>query len=163
MNGKDIIDIPEDYYRVLSFRYIAGEFFTKLGAQPESFSDIKYRGYLPVIYRVLEEAKDWLDWEPYLQAFSHIQRRWWMLERRGILDVPYPEGIIETDLDHMILWACFVAYVYDPHKRWLTEENFALRTRAVLMFLLHEADELIVWDKIPEEIDYETAKNLSLN
>jgi hypothetical protein len=66
--------IPEDFFRVQSFRYVAGEFFSKLGAQPEAFSDIKYRAYLPVVYRVLEEAKNWLDWESYLQAFSRIQR-----------------------------------------------------------------------------------------
>lgn len=67
--------MPEDFFRVQAFRYIAGEFFSKLGAQPESFSDIKYRAYLPVVYSVLEEAKDWLDWEEYLKNFSGIQRR----------------------------------------------------------------------------------------
>jgi 5'-deoxynucleotidase YfbR-like HD superfamily hydrolase len=154
--------IPEDFFRVQSFRYVAGEFFSKLGAQPEAFSDIKYRAYLPVVYGVLEEAKNWLDWESYLQAFSRIQRSWWLLERRGVPELPYPEGVIETDLDHMILWACFIGYVYDPHKRWLTDENLALRTRAILMFLLHEADELIAGDKIPEEPDYEIAKENAL-
>lgn len=68
------VGIPADFFRVQSFRYVAGEFFSKFGAQPESFSDLKYRGYLPAVYRVLEETRNWLDWEPYLQAFSRIQR-----------------------------------------------------------------------------------------
>lgn len=84
-------DIPEDFFRVQSFRYIAGEFFSKSGAQPESFSDLRYRGYLPAVYRVLEEARNWLDWGSYLKAFSRIQRTGWLLERRGIPELPYPE------------------------------------------------------------------------
>lgn len=155
-------DIPEDLYRVQAFRYVAGEFFSRLGAKPESFTDIKYRAYLPAVYRVLEEAKEWLDWEAYLWAFSSIEREGWKIPRREIANIPYPEWIIETDLDHMVLWACLVAHVYDPNKRWLTDENRVLRTRAILMFLLHEADELIAGDKIPEEPDYETAKKEAL-
>lgn len=150
-----------DYYSVQAFRYVAGRFFINLGAKPESFSDLKFRGYLPAVYSVIQNTQHLINWDTYLRKFAEIKRTWWTKGERKIHKLPYDDPY-ETDLDHLITGACLVAHVYDPNKRWLTDENRILRTRAILMFLLHETDEFIAGDKTPDEADYEEAKENAL-
>lgn len=147
-----------DFLSVQAFQFIAGSFFANLGARPESFWDREFSTYLPPLYNVLQATKDWINWDQYLRDLSRIQREWWKRKERGIITLKSAEDLIENDLDHLILWWCLVAHVYDPNKRWLTDENRVLRTRALLMFLLHESDELVIWDKTPHSADYDDSK-----
>ncbi|MCB9806696.1 hypothetical protein H6768_02180 [Candidatus Peribacteria bacterium] len=63
-----------DFFSVQAFRYVAGKYFTNLGAKPESFSDREFSPYLPAVYNVLQATKDWINWDQYLQDLSQIQR-----------------------------------------------------------------------------------------
>lgn len=151
-----------DFFSVQAFRYVAGKFFTDLGAKPESFWDLKFRWYLPAVYSVLQNTQHLIDWDAYLRKFASIQRKGWKKPNRRIHELKYDDPF-ETDLDHLISWSCLVAHVYDPNKRWLTDENRLLRTRAILMFLLHETDELISGDKTPDEKDYAEVKEAAIS
>lgn len=162
MNGWPSEDQELEFYVVQACRYEMGMYFSGLWAKPESFSDFSLRWYLPAVYTLIKAAKDWLDWDAFLSAFAKIEREGWKREHRKIMGIP-TKDIIESDLDHIILWACLVAHVYDPNKRWWArEENQVLRSKAILMFLLHEADELIIGDRRPDEPEYAALKENSI-